>query len=173
MNKKNIFITLGIALIGAFVVIGRNSSIYAAVKEGARFEDWIVVCEKHEKNEGKTSKLCYLSQALTKDEKKVAEFKIGYFGPEKNLQMIQILPLGVNVGAGSALVVDKEIIAPGKFLACYSYGCLALVDLKDTDLKRLYGKEETFIGVVIADANKQVNFKFSTKGLKKGIEAIK
>jgi invasion protein IalB len=173
MNKKNIFITLGLALIGVFVLIGKNSSIYAAVKEGARFEDWVVVCEKNENSEGKTSKLCYLSQALSKDEKKVAEYRVGFFGPEKKLQMIQILPLGVNVSAGSVMVVDKDVIAPGKFLACYSYGCLAVVDLKDTDLKKLYGKEETFIGIVIADANKQVNLKFSTKGLKKGIEALK
>jgi invasion protein IalB len=173
MSKKNIFVTIGLALAVSLIFVGKNTATYAAVKEGARFEDWVVVCEKNEANKDKNSNLCYLSQSLSKDDKKIAEFKVGYFGPEKKLQMLQVLPLGVNVAAGSAIVVDKEVIAPGKFVACYNYGCLAIADLKEADLKKLYSPSDSYIGIFIAEANKQVNLKFSTKGLKKGIEALK
>ncbi|MDF2965601.1 MAG: hypothetical protein K0Q51_989 [Rickettsiaceae bacterium] len=173
MSKRSIFVTLGLACVVVLILIGRNSSIYAAVKDGARFEDWGVVCEKDESSSAKNKKVCYLSQSLNKDDKRVAEFKIGFFGPEKRLQMIQILPLGVNLNAGSAVLVEQEVLASGKFFACYNYGCLSVADLNADVLKKLYSKSESFVGVVIADANKQVNFKFSTKGLKKGIEALK
>ena len=154
-------------------------------KAGQRFGDWAVACEK----EGKKD-VCFLQQVLTskeeakdskdsKDKKeepkiqRVAEFRIGYFGGSKELKMIQILPFGTSLQAGTSIILSKDkLIAPGKFTTCQPFGCLAVADLTD-DIETLSTtKEDVFIGIITIEG-KQVNIPLSTKGLKDGIDSLK
>lgn len=181
-TKKALFTLSGLAIIAIIVMFGRTYDVNAAIKAGQTFGDWSVACEK----EGKKD-VCFLQQVLTskeeakdsKDKKnepkiqRVAEFRIGYFGGSKELKMIQILPFGTSLQAGTSVILSKDkLIAPGKFTTCQPFGCLAVADLTD-DIETLSNtKEDVFIGIITVEG-KQVNIPLSTKGLKEGVDSLK
>jgi invasion protein IalB len=169
-TSKALFAITGAALIVLLVVFGRSQYVEASVKEGEKFDDWIVACEK----DTNKKQLCFLSQVLSSKEDtkhKVAEFRIGYFGG-KDLKMIQILPFGVNLQAGTSIISGKELLAPGKFTTCQSFGCIAVADLSKGDIENILLNAENSVGIISSDA-KQTNILMSNKGLKEGLEALK
>ena len=182
-TKKALFTLSGLAMIGIIVMFGRTYNVDAAVKAGQTFGDWSVACEKEgDKN------VCFLSQVLTsqaeesKDKKskkdkpqiqRVAEFRIGYFGGSKELKMIQILPFGTSLQAGTSIILNKDkLVSPGKFTTCQPFGCLAVADLTDTIGALADSTENTFVGIITIDG-KQMNIPLSTKGLKEGVDSLK
>ena len=186
INTKKALLTLsGLALIALIVMFGRTYNVDAAIKAGQTFGDWSIACEKEDKKD-----VCFLSQVLTsqvddkdkKDKKdskdkpqiqRVAEFRIGYFAGSKELKMIQVLPFGTSLQAGTSIILDKDkLIAPGKFTTCQPFGCLAVADLTDVIDTLTDTKEATFVGIITIDG-KQMNIPLSTKGLKEGLEALK
>lgn len=191
-TKKALFTLSGLAMIAIIVMFGRAYNVDAAVKAGQTFGDWSVACEKEPKKDGEGEKdVCFLSQLLTsqaeepkdkkdkKDKKekpqiqRVAEFRIGYFGGSKELKMIQILPFGTNLQAGTSIILSKDkLVSPGKFTTCQPFGCLAVADLTDTIDSLAAATENTFVGVITIDG-KQMNIPISTKGLKEGIASLK
>ena len=63
--KKNIYLLACAMLTVLVIFLGRNSLIYAAVKAGTKFEDWVVVCEPNDVNSKDSiseKEVCYLSQ---------------------------------------------------------------------------------------------------------------
>ena len=181
-TKKALFTLSGLAMIAILVMFARTYNVDAAMKAGQTFGDWSIACEKEDKKD-----VCFLSQVLTsqaenKDKKdskdkpqiqRVAEFRIGYFGGSKELRMIQILPFGTSLQAGTSIILDKDkLIAPGKFTTCQPFGCLAIADLTDVIGTLADAKEATFVGIITVDG-KQMNIPLSTKGLKEGLEALK
>ena len=184
-TKKALFTLSGLAMIAIIVMFGRTYNVDAAVKAGQTFGDWSVACEKEDKKD-----VCFLSQLLTsqaedknsKDKKdskekpqiqRVAEFRIGYYGGSKELKMIQILPFGTNLQAGTSIILDKDkLIAPGKYTTCQPVGCFAVADLTDVIDTLTSATEATFVGIITIDG-KQVNIPLSTKGLKEGIASLK
>jgi invasion protein IalB len=168
-----------------------TESYTGTAKAGERFGDWSVACEKEQGQDGAADKnVCFLSQVLTsqpaadtssdkKDKKekvsvqKVAEFRIGYFGGSKELKMIQILPFGINLQAGTSIIITKDkLVSPGKFTTCQPFGCLAVADLTDTIDSIASATESAFVGVMTIDG-KQMNIPLSIKGLKDGVAALK
>lgn len=182
-TKKALFTLSGLGLIALLVMFGRTYNVHAAAKPGKTFGDWVVACEK----EGKKD-VCFLSQVLTsqidnkdkKDKKdakpqiqRVAEFRVGYFGGSKELRIIQILPFGTNLQAGTSIILAKDkLVAPGKFTTCQPFGCLAIADLTDVIDTIGDAKDETFVGIITIDG-KQVNIPLSVKGLKDGVASLK
>ena len=170
--KQWLFIVTGLVIIGGGVFFGKFQVVNAAVKEAQKFEDWTVVCNKDEQKK----QLCFLSQQVstTKDDKAqvIAVYQVGYFDKEKKLKMIQILPLGVNLQAGTSIISDKEnLVAPGKYSLCTAVGCHAVAELSDKDLNTILSSATNMLGFM--SEGKQVNLPISVKGLKDGIEALK
>lgn len=173
INTKKILYTLsGLTLLLLFSLFMQNY-VYATPKEGKKYGNWVVACEKNNKQ-----KTCFLSLTLSNTNKNakqaqfVANFKLGYFGKEKKLQMIQILPFGISLPSGTTLAANKKAVAQGVFTTCEAFGCIAVANLKNSDITILEKDQGAFIGV-FASNGKQINFPISTKGLKEGLEALK
>jgi invasion protein IalB len=175
-TKKLLFTLSCLAIITLIVLFARTYNAHASMKEGEKFGDWVVGCEKGEKGK----QICFLSQILTsqneKDEKNpqhVATFRIGYFAKSKELKMLQILPFGISLQAGTSIILGKDkLISPGKFTTCQAFGCLAVADLTKQDLESILGATEAYVGVMSLEG-KQININLSTNGLKEGLEALK
>jgi invasion protein IalB len=175
-TKKLLFTFSGLAMITLIVLFARTYNAHATMKEGEKFGDWIAGCEKGEKGK----QVCFLSQVITsqneKDDKNpqhVATFRIGYFAKAKELKMLQILPFGTSLQAGTSIILGKDkLIAPGKFTTCQAFGCLAVADLTKQDVAALIDVTEAYVGLISIEG-KQININLSTKGLKEGLEALK
>jgi len=170
LSRKALFAITGAALLVLLVVVGRSSYVQAALKEGQKFDDWVVACEK----DAKKKQVCFLSQVLSSAEdpkQKVAEFRIARFDG-KDIKMIQILPFGVNLQSGTSIISGKDLLSPGKFTTCQPFGCIAVADLTQGDLENIMTNETNAVGVIGADG-KQTNIILSNKGLKEGLEALK
>jgi invasion protein IalB len=173
IRYKLIFILSGLVIIGIGFFFGKEHIVQAALKEGQKFDDWTVTCTKDEKKK----QTCLLTQQIpvtTKDDKTqiIAVYQIGYFGKDKTLKMIQIVPLGINLQTGTSIISGDKLIAPGKFVVCTAMGCQALADISDDDLNIILSNTQNFLGLMGSDG-KQANISISNKGLKEGLEALK
>lgn len=164
-------------------------------KAGERFGDWSVVCEKEPTQDGAAQRdVCFLHQTLTsqpspdassdkkdkKDKKeqapvqRIAAFKIGYFGGSKELKMLQLLPFGINLEAGTSIIISKDQeVSPGKFATCEPSGCLAIADLTDSIDKLTAEVDPIFIKITTMGGKQVIKIPFSIKGLKEGVAALK
>lgn len=169
--RKTLFGLTGAALIALFVLIGRSPAVYAALKEGQKFEDWAVACEL----DANKKQSCFLVQALNSTEgdktQQIAQYRIGYFGT-KTIKMVQILPFGVALQPGTSIISGEKIIAPGKFTTCQPVGCIAALDLSKGDLDSIIANDQNFVGMISIEG-KQMNVPLSNKGLKEGIASMK
>jgi invasion protein IalB len=171
--KQLAFVFLGLAIIGSGLFLGRNHFAHAGVKEGQKFDDWKIGCVKDA--DKKTS--CFLTQQITvtKDDKQevLAIYQFGYSAsPNKKLNMLQILPLGVSLQAGTGVVVGEKVIIPGKFTVCSALGCHSFAEVSKDELQELLAAEKTNT-VFMNLEGKQIIIPISTKGLKEGLEALK
>lgn len=173
-TRKVLFTLSGIALITLISLFIQNY-VHAAPKEGKKFGSWTVACEK----EANGKKNCFLSQTLTtqteenKNPQHFATFKVGYLKSSKDLQMIQILPFGINLQSGSSLIISGDkLVSPGVFTTCQSFGCIAVAQLKAKDFSEIIKSKEVYVGVLSLEG-KQLNIKLDTKGLKEGVDALK
>ena len=168
--SKIIFVFVGLFIIGAGFVWGRDNILPKAPVNGEKFEDWVVSCIKKDDN---TPEICFLSQQinLTQDDKTqtIASYQVGYFGNNKVLQIIQVLPLGLNVEAGTTIISAKKLIASGKFKVCLPENCQAIADLKSSDLDNIIKNSDNFVGIINAEG-KQINLPISNKGLKEALK---
>ena len=176
INIKQIsFVILGLVVITAIFAFSKLNSATAAKKDGKKFDDWIVACTA-KNDETKTPELCILTQQLnlTKEDKQqpVALFQIGYFGPKKELKIIQTLPLGVRLEAGTSIISSKKLIAPGKYQTCTQDGCQAVAVISSADLKTLTSTKENSVAFMNLNGQ-QITFPLSVKGLSEGLKYIK
>ena len=171
-RNKLFFILTGLVIIGTGFFVSKEHIAQAGSKEGQKFDDWTVACSKDEKKK----QTCLLTQQITvtKDDKAqiIAVYQIGYFGKDKTLKMIQIVPLGINLQIGTSIISGDKLIAPGKFAVCTTVGCQAVADISDNDLNTILSNAQNSLGLMGADG-KQANISMSNKGLKEGLEAIK
>lgn len=138
------------------------NTFYAEAGTGRQYGTWYIKCDKQ--------KNCSLKQVLQLEEKngkRVAEYRIGYFGGDK-IKFISILPFGVNLKQGPKLFVDKNPIVDCEYTTCQAYGCIAQTVLGQDALDKIYNAENAYISIKTVD-NKTLNIKFSTRGLKEGI----
>jgi invasion protein IalB len=173
--KQAAFVIVGLVIVSLAFMMTKSYSVEAAKKEGEKFDDWIVSCITKEPQEG-VEQICLLNQQLNieKDENKqvLALYQIGYFGKEKSLKMIQILPLGVGLEAGTSIVSSKNLIAPGKFTTCVQTGCNAVASISDEDLKTILANKENSVAFMNSEGQ-QINLPLSNKGLQNGLNYLK
>ncbi|MDP5110421.1 MAG: invasion associated locus B family protein [Rickettsiaceae bacterium] len=176
INIKQIsFVVLGLVIITALFAISRLNIATAAKKDGKQFDDWVVTCTP-ENEKAKSPEVCLLTQRLNLNQEDkqqlLALFQIGYFGKEKELKIIQTLPLGVRLEAGTSIISSKKLIAPGKYTTCTQAGCQAVATITDTDLKTLTSTQENSVAFMNLEG-KQLSLPISIKGLEKGLQYIK
>jgi len=121
--------------------------------------------------------VCLLNQQINvtqedKTQQPVALFQIGYFGPKQELKLIQTLPLGVRIEAGTSIISSKKLIAPGKYTTCIAGGCQAVVPISNADLKALLSNSENVVAFMNLEG-KQLSLPISIKGLEEGLSYIK
>lgn len=173
--QKAIYMLIGLTIVTTLFIFFKLNIANGAKIDGKRFEDWIVSCTlANEKT--KTSEICVLNQQLdmTQDDKKqpVALFQIGYFGPKKELKIIQTLPLGVRLEAGTSIINSKNLIAPGKYVTCLATGCQSVAVITNNDLKLILSNPENSVAFMNMEGQ-QLSLPLSTKGLKEGLEYLK
>lgn len=145
----------------------------AAIKDGQQFGDWVAVCKE---NKDKKS-TCHLFQSLeaTDDSKrKIASFKIGYFGSD-SLKIVEILPFGTNLQAGTAIISDDQnerLLAKGIFVTCHEYGCVAHSELSKEDLDIILNAKTSYIRIMSMEG-KLINIPISNKGLAEAVQLLK
>ena len=174
-SKQKYFVILGIVIITALFAFSQLSNATAAKKDGKKFDDWTVACTT-KNDETKTPEICILTQQvnLTKDDKQqtIALFQIGYFGEKKELKIIQTLPLGVRLEAGTSIISSKKLIAPGRYQTCTQEGCQAVAAISKADLKTLTSTKENSVAFMNLNGQ-QIPLPLSTKGMSKGLNYIK
>ena len=176
INIKQVsFVVLGLVIITVLFAISRLNIATAAKKDGKQFDDWVVTCTTENEN-AKSPEVCLLAQQLNLNQEDkqqpLALFQIGYFGKEKELKMIQTLPLGVRLEAGTSIISSKKLIAPGKYTTCTQAGCQAVATITDADFKTLISTEENSVAFMNLEG-KQLTLPISVKGLEKGLRYIK
>jgi invasion protein IalB len=173
INIKQIsFVILGLVIVTAVFGLLKFNIAKAAKKDGKKFDDWVVLCSSANK-ETKTPEVCLLSQQLdlTQADKQqsIALFQVGYFGPKKELKMIQTIPLGVRIEAGTSIISSKKLIAPGEYTTCAQSGCRAVASISDSDLKTLTSAKENSVAFMNLEG-KQITLPISIKGMDKGLK---
>jgi invasion protein IalB len=172
--KQIFFIFFGLAAIIVTCTLLKSNIVRADKKDSKKFDDWIVVSTV-ENNQTPEPKIFVLSQQLhltQKDkEEPIALFQVGYFGEEKQLKMIQTLPLGLRLEAGTSILSSQKLIVPGKYTTCTQTGCQAVATISDLDLKILLATKENSL-VFMDLEGKQLALPISVKGLDKGLEYI-
>jgi invasion protein IalB len=173
--KQLAFVFSGLAIITIVFLLTKSGNVEASDKNGKQFDDWSVQCNK-EGPEDKKITVCLLTQLVnvTKDDKQepLALYQLGYIGPKKELKMIQTMPLGIRIDAGTSIISSKKLIAPGKFSVCTQVGCQAVADISSSDLKTILNNNENSV-VFMNIEGKQVVMPLSTKGLEEGLKFIK
>ncbi len=173
-NKFKLYSFLFSAFASSALVYSLSSApiSHASDKDGKVMGDWKITCTKGEKDKKST---CTALQAITvkQDDKDVTVATYQFlYNEKKELKLIQILPQGVLLQQGTKIMVDKKMIAPGKFTICQTGVCYAAVDVTNTDLQTLTSNEQAAVCFLNGEG-KQVNINMSTKGLKDAINTIK
>ncbi|RTK93961.1 MAG: invasion associated locus B family protein [Rickettsiales bacterium] len=173
--KKAIYTLIGLTIVTTLFIFSKLNIANGSKIDGKKFEDWMVSCAPADEKT-KTPEICVLNQQLdmTQDDKKqpIALFQIGYFGPKKELKIIEILPLGVRLEAGTSIINSKNLIAPGKYVTCLSTGCQSVAVITDNDLKLMLSSAENSVAFMNIDGQ-QLSLPLSIKGLKEGLEYLK
>lgn len=173
--KQSIFVIVGIAIVSIVFILTKPGNVEASKQEGKKFEDWVVSCSPIDEKT-KAQQICVLTQQVnvTKDDKQqvIAVYQIGYFGPKKELRMIETLPLGIRIEAGTSIIISKNLLAPGKYTTCTNLGCQAVADISDADLKTVLSTKEANVAFMNVDGQ-QLSLPLSTKGLQEGLEYLK
>lgn len=173
--KQAFFVIIGLAIITTVCIITKPWSVEASKKEGKKFDDWVVACTAVDEKTN-TPQVCFLTQQvnMTKDKKQqtIATYQIGYFGPEQELRILQTLPLGVRIEAGTSIISSKKLIIPGKYTVCTNLGCQAIASISAADLKTLLEIKESSVAFMNSEGQ-QLSLPLSTKGLQEGLKFIK
>lgn len=173
--KRISYVLAGLVVVTVVFSLSKFNIANAAKENGKQFGKWTVACTpKDEKNT--VTDICVLTQQvnITKDDKEqpIAMFQFGYFGENKELKMVQTLPLGVSLEAGTSIISSKKFIVPGKYKTCTQIGCQALAPISDSDLKSLLTNKDNSVAFMSTDGQ-QINLPLSTEELAKALKYIK
>ncbi|MFK8040244.1 MAG: invasion associated locus B family protein [Rickettsiaceae bacterium] len=171
--KKFVYLACGIFIVLISVFLS-SFSIHAEPKEGQKFGDWTINCFDN----GSKNKTCFLTQYVTatqnNESKSLAIYQIGYAKNQKDLTLIETVPLGVNLTAGTAITVNSaELIAKAPYSQCTVNGCQSIIQLSDADFKKIINSTSIALNVIDYNSGSQSNIPFSNKGLSDGIKALK
>lgn len=185
LGRKILFVILALAITFGAFYFAKPNVVEASKKNGKAFGSWTVSCStpqvaedasEEDKKAAEEATFCMLTHTVLagEEDKKqpVAAFQFGYYGENKELRMVQILPLGVSIPAGTSIVSGDKLIARGVYSTCLNSGCQAIAPISDEDLKTIIENEKNAVAILGLDGN-QINIEFDSKGLDKGLQFLK
>ena len=184
LRRKILFVVLALSITFSAFYFAKPNVVQASKKDGEKFADWVVSCSSPElkddasdeqKKAAQDATICVLSHNVMVGEgdqkQTIASLQFGYYGENKELKMVQVLPLGVSIPAGSSIISGEKMIAKGAYITCLNSGCQAVASVSDEDLKTILENENNFVAILGVGGN-QINIPFSSKGLDKGLKFL-
>lgn len=172
LNKKTLYTITGLAIIATSLFFGYPSSVKAVAKRGQIFGDWAIAHSIDEKQQPVYSLTQQLTTTRDGKDEIIVIYRIGYFGKDQKLSMIQSLPLDISILPGTAIISAKKLIAPGKYFSCNSEICSAFAEISADELQIMLANDDNSL-VFVNLAGAQVVLPISNKGLKDGLKALK
>lgn len=166
-----IYITFGLIVIGFSIFSTQSAAIYASMIQNKQFGYWFVECDTS--NTKNPICVLYTHINITKNDKKerIATYQFRYFD-KNNLKMMQIVPLNVNLHAGTMIITSGAELITAKYSACDTNVCRAIADISDQNLATILSSGENVALAIILGIN-QVNLPIPTQGLQDGLMAIR
>lgn len=131
------------------------------------FSDWQVNCQTLTISENKVQRYCQMSQQQV-DEKSgslVLLFTVDAVNPETNKTAINIIvPFGVSLTAGIAVIVNDTEISSGSYKTCLPQGCIANIQLEKDQIAHLLASDEAKIRMEILNSDKAVTVPLRLNG---------
>ncbi|MBF0093722.1 MAG: invasion associated locus B family protein [Alphaproteobacteria bacterium] len=139
----------------------------AAPKDGQKFGDWIARCGKE-----KDGKCVLVQTQVVEGGARLLEATIGKIGTKGEFGLVAIVPLGIHLPSGVAVLVDEEQF-PLSILKCLQDGCQAVMELDGAKLAKVRKAKGLVLGVVEEAGRKTITMPISVSGLDDGLTAIK
>ncbi len=157
------FWTLCLLLLSS-LVLGANAW---AAKDGKRYKDWTVQCEKPEAS---LPEQCFIFQTLKKNDRPLMQMAAGYLKSQP--VAIFTLPLGVALRAGVEVKVDvnKSIRIP--YDRCDPGGCIAGLALTPEHIASFKKGKKVYV-TVMDGGGRKVPLEISLSGFTKGFKAVR
>lgn len=144
----------------------------AMAKEGDRFEDWTVGCDKlNEKAD--SPERCFIYQTVVNNEtdQPVLQIAVGYLPGDSTPAAILTVPLGVAIKPGMGISVDEGDMIQMAYDRCVPKGCIAGIPLDQNLIKRF--EKGLKAQVFLHDGVRQLTLPISLKGFTKGFASLR
>ena len=143
-----------------------------AAKEGDRFDDWTVGCEKLGEGD-KAQDRCFIYQTVVNNDtdQPVLQVAIGYLPGDNKPAAILTVPLGVVLPAGMGISVDDSETIRIPYERCVPKGCIAGIPLDDKIIGQF--KRGLKAKVLLHDGTQRIALPVSLKGFTKGFDALR
>lgn len=151
-----------------------TSSVMAAPKDGAKFDNWAIKCEKSGEQDKDKIEVCYAFQNVVTKEgnQRVLNVAVGYAPKIEDPVALITLPLGIALPPGAGLTIDQDKPIRFPIERCEPNGCRAGLKLEKVLLDKLNkaGKVE----VNFHDgAHRPVKVPLSMKGFGEALKSLK
>ncbi len=166
---------LAFACLLAGIVFGGQAD--AASQTRAKFGDWSVECEAVQKQGQPAGEKCFASHTsiLEKNSERglLMKFSMGYIGPQDEMSVVTILPLGMDLTVGAVIMLDSGKPIMLNLRQCVSTGCVASVQPSPEQLKSLAEARVINVRVVPYGNSKILEMPVPANGLRQAIESLK
>jgi invasion protein IalB len=141
-------------------------------KEGDRFDDWTVGCEKLGEGD-KAQERCFIYQTVVNNDtdQPVLQVAIGYLPGDDKPAAILTVPLGVALPPGMGISVDEGKAIGVPYERCVPKGCIAGIPLNDEIIGQF--KRGNKAQVLLHDGTRRVALPVSLKGFTKGFDSLR
>jgi invasion protein IalB len=152
------------------------TSLWAAPKDGDKFDNWAIKCEKADpqSKDAGGPEVCYAFQNVVTKEgnKRVLNIAIGYAPKIPDPIALITLPLGIALPPGAGLTVgdDKPIRFPIE--RCEPGGCRAGIKLEKAVLDKLTDSAKVILDFQDG-AHRPVQIPLSMKGFSEALKTLK
>ena len=168
-NKTSQFIFIFLVACISFAEVGVSIAAKSAAKVGDQFGDWRFQCRAVAA--GQTN--CALIQVLVapKAKRPIAQYSLAKNPKTNEVFMTAILPLGIDLEAGTVLTIDESKPRPMTMKSCTAKGCIAIYKVDQNVLQLMKKGVKLKVTFKPLRLNKSVTLAGSLKGISAGISA--
>ncbi|MEO5374850.1 MAG: invasion associated locus B family protein [Alphaproteobacteria bacterium] len=160
------------ALLCVLVVLaisGFAGEARAGVKNGDKFGDWIIACEKPDPNQPEA---CYLVQTQLSDGARLLQVTFAY-RPDGTFVGLFTVPLGILIPTGVAIKIDEGEQLALTLIRCLPDGCRANIHFDKKVVEDLKKAKKILVGFADGASKQTYTATISTEGMAKGMNALK
>lgn len=162
---------LGLALAVAILSgVAVSATAWAKPENGRTFGTWTVQCAVPP---GKSEAQCVASQTQIVNETKARLLTMEVDASKPDVSVLALLPLGVSLPAGVALVWEDGSKTPMTFQRCVPDGCIATLSLNAGQVKALRQGKKLLIRATLPGMANTSDIAVSLDGIDAAIESLK